>query len=209
MFLFIEAAAAYEKLYEEEFGLQRNTVRAGQFIGAPTRGSWQQVYSGNLNQNVNKYFNYFVFLGFINNSFDFTSPSNPQPGKQFDAELYAEVKPIDPLRVSASYRKSRLVRNDNRIRAFDSDILSVRSTYQFSRFLFTRARLDYDSLRDNFAGQFLFAYTPSPGTAFYVGYNDNFNVNGVNPFTGQFEQNFERNSRTFFIRASYLFRKSF
>lgn len=217
MFLFIEGAAAYEKLYEEEFGLQRSATRpAGYFIGAPTRGTWQQVVSANLNQNVNKYFNYFVFVGFINNAFDFNfgpshvvNASNPQPGKQFDAELFAEVKPIDPLRVSASYRKNRLVRNDNRVRTFDSDIVSIRSTYQFSRFLFTRARLDYDSLRDNFAGQVLFAYTPSPGTAFYVGYNDNFNLNGVNPFTGQLEQGFERNHRTFFIRASYLFRKSF
>jgi hypothetical protein len=210
MFLFVEAAGAYEKVYEEEFGLKRTDTRAGQFVGGPERGTWQQVYSANLNQNVNKYFNYFMFVGFINNQFDFsTNRNDPGPGKQFDIELSAEVKPIDPMRISARYRKSRLVRNDNRIRAFDSDILSVRSTYQFSRFLFTRARLDYDSLRDNFAGQLLFGYNPSPGTAFYVGYNDNFNYNGLNPFTGQIEPGFERNSRTFFIRASYLFRKSF
>ncbi|MEP7148242.1 MAG: DUF5916 domain-containing protein [Acidobacteriota bacterium] len=210
MFLFVEAAGAYERVYEEEFGLKRTDTRPGQFIGGPARGTWQQVYSANLNQNVNKYFNYSMFVGFINNQFDFsTNRSDPGPGKQFDIELSAEVKPIDPLRISARYRKSRLVRNDNRIRAFDSDILSLRSTYQFSRFLFTRARLDYDSLRDNFAGQLLFGYNPSPGTAFYVGYNDNFNFNGVNPFTGQVEQGFARNSRTFFIRASYLFRKSF
>ena len=25
---------------------------------------------------------------------------------------------------------------------------------------------------------------PSPGKALYVGYNDNFNYNGINPFTG-------------------------
>ena len=117
-------------------------------------------------------------------------------------------KTIDPLRVSATYRKSRLVRNDTNIRAFDSDLLSVRSTYQFTRFIFTRVRLDYDSMRDNYAGQLLFGWNPNPGTAFYVGYNDNFNYNGVNPYTGQLEPQFERNSRTFFIRASYLFRKS-
>jgi hypothetical protein len=32
---------------------------------------------------------------------------------------------------------------------------------------------------------------------------------GFNHFTGQIEPGFERNARTFFIRASYLFRKSF
>ena len=126
-----------------------------------------------------------------------------------DAEIFAEYKPIDPLRTSITYRKARLVRNDNRVRTFDSDLVTVRSTYQFTRFIFTRLRMDYDATSDNFTGQLLFGWNPSPGTAFYAGYNDNFNYNGVNPFTGNLENGFERNSRTFFIRASYLFRKSF
>lgn len=210
MFFSAEAAVVRENVYEEEFGIKRTDDRPGHFIGEGMRGTWQQVYSGNLTQTVNKYFNYQVFIGFINNSFDFTTTTrDPQPGQQFDVQLFAEVKPIDPFRISASYTKSRLVRNENQVRAFDSDIVSIRSTYQFTRFLFTRFRLDYDSMEDNYAGQLLFGWNPNPGTAFYVGYNDNFNYNGVNPYTGQPEPRFERNSRTFFIRASYLFRKSF
>lgn len=209
MFFFAEAAAVYESVYEEEFGIKRTSTRPGHFIGEGKRSTWQQVYSANLNQNVNKYFNYGVFVGFINNEFDFTTTTrDPEPGQQFDTELSLEFKPINPLRISADYRKSRMVRNEDKTRAFDSDILSLRSTYQFTRFLFTRFRLDYDSMRGNYAGQALFGWNPNPGTAFYVGYNDNFNYNGVNPYTGQFEPTFERNSRTFFIRASYLFRKS-
>jgi hypothetical protein len=64
-------------------------------------------------------------------------------------------------------------------------------------------------MSSNVSGQMLLGWNPSPGTAFYAGYNDNFNYNGFNPYTGQFEPRFERNNRTFFIRASYLFRKSF
>ena len=120
-----------------------------------------------------------------------------------------EYKPIDPLRFSLDYSKSFLKRNDTGLDAFDTNIVTLRSTYQFSRFTYVRARWDYDSLRANASGQFLFGWNPNPGTAFYVGYNDNFNYNGFNPFTGQAETRFERNSRTFFIRASYLFRKSF
>jgi hypothetical protein len=52
-------------------------------------------------------------------------------------------------------------------------------------------------------------WTPSPGTSFYVGYNDDMNYNSPNPFTGQLTPGFRRNSRTFFIKMSYLFRKSF
>jgi len=134
---------------------------------------------------------------------------DPGAGWQFDANVGAEYKPIDPLRISLDVTKSRLRRNDNGATAFDTNIFSMRSTYQFSRFTYTRLRLDYDTLSRSVGGQFLFGWNPNPGTAFYVGYNDNFNYNGFSPLTGQLENRFERNSRTFFIRASYLFRKSF
>ncbi len=212
IFISAESGIFYEKIYEEEFGLRRMPTRPGAFAGRPSRGTWQQYMSVNINQTVNKRFNYGLFVGMINNAFDFdfgNSPQDPQPGLQRDAEIYLEYKPIDPLRMSVSYRKSRLDRKSDRLRAFDSDIVSINSTYQFSRFLFTRLRLDHDNMQRNYSGQFLFGWNPNPGTAFYVGYNDNFNYSGWNPYTYQRENGFERNSRTFFIRASYLFRKSF
>ena len=58
-------------------------------------------------------------------------------------------------------------------------------------------------------GQFLFGWTPNPGTSFYVGYNDDLQRNGYNPFNSQLEPGLRRNGRTFFIKASYLFRRSF
>ena len=133
---------------------------------------------------------------------------DPGPGQQYDFGFGVEYKPITPLRVSLNYKKSRLVRDDTGLEAFDSNIVSIKSTYQFTRFLYTRVRLDYNSITSNVKGQYLFGWNPNPGTAFYVGYNDDFNYNGFNPFTGSLEPRFERNSRTFFIRASYLFRKS-
>ena len=36
-------------------------------------------------------------------------------------------------------------------------------------------RIDYDTLQARVFGQFLFAWTPSPGTAFYAGYDYNLN----------------------------------
>ncbi|MGE3467817.1 MAG: hypothetical protein AB7J13_12915, partial [Pyrinomonadaceae bacterium] len=215
-YLFLGGGTSKEKIYEEEFGLKRSPTRpVGTFLGEPFRETWQQWASANINQTPSKRFNYGLFVGAINNSFDFfyfdpvTGLQNPGPGLQLDAEVYLEVKPIDPFRVSMSYNKSRLSRKDNHARSFDSDIVSIRSTYQFTRFLFTRFRLDYEGTAKNFAGQILVGWTPSPGTAFYAGYNDDLNRNGFNRFNGQFEPGFHRNSRTFFIRASYLFRKSF
>jgi hypothetical protein len=205
----------FQKIYEEEFGLKRIPGRPqGTFAGAPDRSTWIQTFSANINQNYNKRFSYGAFAGVRRNVFDYfyydraTGLQDPGPAFQMDGEVWGEVRPSDPLRISASYRKSRMNRRENAERRFDSDIFSLRSTYQFTRFMFTRFRLDYDSMRRNFAGQLLFGWAPNPGTAFYVGYNDNINYNGFNPFTGQYEPGLKRDSRTFFVRASYLFRKS-
>ncbi len=155
---------------------------------------------------------YLAFLArFIQNpnSGENPPPLDPGTGQQFDVEMGFEYKPTDPLRISVNYTKSKLTRYDSDRDAYDTNIFTLRSTYQFTRFTFAKARWDYDTLRANASGQLLVGWNPNPGTAFYVGYNDNFNYNGFSPITGQFEQRFERNSRTFFIRASYLFRKSF
>jgi hypothetical protein len=212
----IEANNSYSKIYEDEFGLKRMPTRPlGTFFGDPTRATWQQSASMNISQNVNKRFSYGLWTGGIRNQFDFfyadpvTGLQDPGTGMQLDGEVWGSVRPVDKLSVSASYRKSRLTRNDNRRRVFDSDIVTVRSTYQFTRFFFARVRFDHNASANNYSGQALFGWAPNPGTAFYVGYNDNANRNGFNPFTGQFEPGFERNARTFFIRASYLLRRSF
>ena len=259
MFIYTEFGVQFEKIYEHEFGPNRNLAanRPGAFFGAPTRSATQPYFSVNANKTVNKQLSVYGFVGSIFNSFDYdfgagpryprASPAfstylnspqyqsyiaglyayqadpvnNPYPnfaeppqldpgsGWQFDMNLGFEYKPTEPLRISLDYTKSRLTRNDNKKTAYDTNIFTVRSTYQFTRFIYVRARWDYDTLNSNASGQLLFGWNPNPGTAFYVGYNDNFNYKGYSPFTGQFEPGFERNSRTFFIRASYLFRKSF
>ncbi len=214
-FLMFEVGASREKIYEEEFGLKRSPTRPeGTFYGEGFRYTWQNYMSINMNQTLNKKFNYGFFIGHIRNAFNYFNfhPSglqDPVTGKQYDLEVWGEYKPIEPLRINFGYRKSRLDHNEDRVRAFDSDIVSLRSTYQFTRFIFARVRVDYLSDERNYAAQALFGWNPSPGTAFYVGYNDNFNYNGFNPYTGAFEPGVGRNQRTFFIRASYLFRKSF
>ena len=226
-FLFFETGAYYERIFEEEFGLKRGLTRGGAFFGEPERSTWQHYVSGNINTTPHKRISLGAFFGFTSNAFDFdfgggprfprvspaalagSSKQDPGSGRQWDMNAYVELRPTDPLRISFSYNKSHLTRNDTGLTVFDSNIFTLRSTYQFTRFTFVRARWDYDSISSNARGQLLFGWNPNPGTAVYVGYNDNFNYNGFNPFTGELEPRFERNSRTFFIRASYLFRKSF
>lgn len=138
------------------------------------------------------------------------SPSqDPGPGNQLHLEGNLTFQPTNAWHNSLSVSKDRLVRYDTNRVAFDDNIVSLRSTYQFTRYTFFRARIDFESIESRVRGQFLLGWTPNPGTAFYLGYNDDLSHNGFSPFTGQLEPGFRRNGRTFFIKLSYLFRHSF
>lgn len=137
------------------------------------------------------------------------APQDPGPGSFFNMNAGITYQPSTPLNLTLSFTKQRLRRYDTHLLAFDENIVSLKGTYQFTRFIFARGRIDFDSLASNIKGQFLFGWTPNPGTALYIGYNDDVNRNGYSPFTNQLEPGFRRNGRTFFIKMSYLIRKSF
>ena len=218
----------YERIFEEEFGVRRTATRQGAFFGRPERSTNQfnpYIYGGSRPNNK---ISLNMFMAYGVNSFDFdfgalpkfvrVSPAaiadpfaaqDPGPGKSFSMDFGAEYRPTKPLSLSLSFSQSKLRRNDTGQLAFQDNIYSFRTTDQFSRFIFARGRIDYDTLASNARGQFLFGYTPNPGTAFYVGYNDDLSYNGSSPFTGQLERGLRRNGRTFFIKMSYLIRKSF
>lgn len=227
-FFNVNGGIGYDRLFEEEFGLRRMPTRPeGAFFGDYERSAKQGWLSVNFDKQINEKISIGVGAGTIFNAFDFDfgagnrfpriSPAaldgsdqlDPGVGQQYDFGFEVELKPINPLRIEVEYNRTFLVRKDTDKTAFDSNIGTIRATYQFTRFIFVRTRIDYDSIDSNFKGQFLFGWNPSPGKAFYVGYNDDFNYNGFNPYSENGEPRFARNSRTFFIRLSYLFRKSF
>ncbi len=159
---------------------------------------------------------------------DFGSGSNNYPRVSPSALLLGEKAPLDPgrgsllqfnggityqptneLRTSFSINHQRLRRYDTGLVAYKINILTARGTYQFTKATFARLILDYNTLNSRLRSQALFGWTPSPGTAFYAGYNDDLNYASPHPFTTQIVPGFRRNSRTIFIKASYLIRKGF
>ena len=140
---------------------------------------------------------------------DPNSPLDPGPGDSSDVSLFFTYQPTQALRTLFSYTRSKLTRNDTGRVAFSDQIYSLHADYRFTRFLFMRGRLDYDWLSANVLGQLLLGWTPNPGTAVYVGYDDYLNYNGFNSVTGRFEPGLHRNERVFFLKMSYLFRHSF
>ncbi|MBC7899413.1 MAG: carbohydrate binding family 9 domain-containing protein [Saprospiraceae bacterium] len=137
-------------------------------------------------------------------------PANdPGPGDQLTFESTVRYQPTTAFQTQLNFTKRRLVRHDTGKLAFDDNVFSSRSTYQFNRDIFARLRVDYSTFTNRARSQLVLGWTPSPGTAIYAGYNDDLNYNGYNPYNGRFEPGLNGNGRSFFIKASYLFRKSF
>ena len=224
-YLSFSAYADYYRLLEEEFGPRRTATHPGAFFGAPERST---VYPGftieggttpskkySLTLSVDRSWRTFDFDFGAGPRFPRVSPAalndpraplDPGLGNSLDISGAVNWQPTDALQLSLNYTKSRLVRSDTRRVAYDQDLYSWRGTYQFGRFVFVRARFDYDKLSAKIGSQLLAGWTPHPGTAFYIGYDEDLNRNGYNPFTGQFEAGIHRNGRTFFVKTSYLFR---
>lgn len=223
----INIGTAYEKLYEDEFGPRRNPNQTGAFFGEPERSAFKVFGDFGIEKSFGKLFGFDGKIGFTKNSFELdfgaserfkrVSPAallgedrlDPGKGSNLRYELDFRLQPSDPFRINFKYQRSRLWRNDNGLVAFDSNIFSLKSTYQFTRFIFARTRFDYETIDGTLNSQHLFGWNPSPGTAFYIGYNDNSSYRAFNQFNGRFDEGFRRDGKSFFIRMSYLFRKSF
>jgi hypothetical protein len=224
----VAVGVGYERLFEQEFGARRTATQSGAFFGGPERSTYNRGIGFGFSTNPSQLIGGYFSIDYSINDFDFDfgageryprvspaaladpdAPLDPGPGRALGINAGFSLQPRNEFQLSLNYTKQRLRRNDTGLLAFDENIFSFRSTYQFTRFVFFRARADYDTLESSVRGQLLFGYTPNPGTAFYVGYNDDISRNGFNPFTGQLEPGFRRNGRTFFVKVSYLIRKSF
>jgi hypothetical protein len=219
----------YERVFEHEFGARRKATRQGAFFGSDSeRSAPFKAIQGFIETSPNKQFFAFVFVdhtwGLMEYDFgngpDFPRASraaqldprngfDPGPGDQWFIESSFRYQPTTAFQTQLNYNKRRLVRHDTGLVAFDDNIFSSRSTYQFSRNTFARLRLDYSTLNKHVRPQLVAGWTPNPGTALYVGYNDDVSYNSYNPYTGRLEPGFQGNGRSFFIKASYLFRRSF
>lgn len=224
-----EGNFGYERVFEEEFGPRRSATRQGAFFGDDSeRSTRKRSTTVWFETNPSDRFSFEAYIARSWDVLDFDFGAGPRYPRVSRAALFDPDSPLDPgpanalefgaevsfnptesLSASLEYSRTRLHRNDTDRTVFVDHIYSLNARYQFTRFAFARVRLDYDTLASSVRGQYLFAWTPGPGTAFYAGYNDDLNYNGFSPFTGHLEPGFRRNNRAFFVKISYLIRRSF
>ncbi|HET8644775.1 MAG TPA: hypothetical protein VFO85_04760, partial [Vicinamibacteria bacterium] len=189
--LTVRAFADYVRLLEEEF----DTV----FLGSPQRRTVYSGYSAQVDATPSKAWSGSLAVSHSWNTFDYDFGAGPRyprvspaaltdpdaerdPGPAASAYYQGrlEWKPAEALRGSISYTRSRMVRNDTRRLAFDQGLYTLQATVQVSRSGFCRLRADFDSLQSRVHGQVLAGWTPSPGTAVYFGYDDDWRRDGFN-----------------------------
>jgi hypothetical protein len=224
--LHLYAYRDYERLFEEEFGVRRGPGRAGAFIGDGERStSWEGfIVTGStapseaiaLTASISRSWDVFDYDFGAGPKYPRVSPAaviDPDaafdPGPATSTTISGEItwRPMDPVRTSMAVSRDTLVRNDNRRTAYDTTLVSWRTTYQFTRFTFARLRTDWDSANATLRGQYLVGWTPTPGTAIYAGFNDVATIDGVDPVTGVPVPGFRRNGRTLFVKLSYMLRR--
>lgn len=228
-FIGVTFQLGYERVLEHEFGANRTATRPGALFGQAERSANYWAFQGFIETTPTKKLYFFYFTDFTNGQMDYdfgagqrfprasyaaqtfgqNAPYDPGPGSQIIIDSTIRYQPTSAFKTQLDFHKIRLVRHDTGLVAFDDNIFSSRSTYQFTRNTFARLRLDYSTLASRVRPQFVLGWTPNPGTALYVGYNDDLNYNGYNPYTGLYQPGISGNGRSFFIKMSYLFKKSF
>ncbi len=148
--------------------------------------------------------------------------ARPSAADLRELSVMGEVRPSARLSLATSYLWTRL-RDREGAHVFTDHILRAKLNYQFTRSLQARAIVQYDDLtaasaltalepRRNLNLDLLFTYLRTPGTALYVGYNDDLEnldprlILGPNGLL-RTPRGLRSTGRQFFVKVSYLLRR--
>ena len=162
---------------------------------------------------------------------------NPAPGQipsllhENFLQAFVTVQPLGSLTIDNTYLMDRNFSAATGLFVFENQTLRTKINYQFTRAFSARVIVEYDSLLANplqtslsrtkqVATQALLTWLPHPGTAIYVGYNNDLQnldhqVCSQLPGSGQCDPtqpflpratNYLNDGRQFFVKASYLLR---
>jgi hypothetical protein len=131
---------------------------------------------------------------------------DPYQGRGADVSASITYLPSDKLNFALSYTYSNFTRSTDGLREYDYAILRSLNTYQFNKFLFFRAIVEYNSFRKRLLTDFLASFTYIPGTVVFIGYGSSYEKTAWRDGAYEPSDRFQETNRGFFFKASYLWR---
>ncbi len=137
----------------------------------------------------------------------FYDPAAPLAGERQRLNGGFVLQPNGQFSQSVSVDRVSFDRRDTSARLYTVDIVNSKTTWQFTRQLFLRGLVQYDSSRHRVLTDTLLSFELRPGSVFYVGYGSlierrAFEDGRWSVGAGAFQQS----QRGFFTKVSYLFR---
>jgi hypothetical protein len=133
-------------------------------------------------------------------------PVSPFQGRFQQERLNVTFQPTPQFSESVSYTFTRFNRTTGE-KVYDVNIVNTRTTFQFTKHFFLRGIVQFDSVRHQVLTDGLASFELRPGTVVYAGYGSlveerAFEGGRLIPAPGTYLTT----RRTFFFKASYLFR---
>lgn len=132
--------------------------------------------------------------------------STPFEGSSNVVQAIAIFQPSDKLTARVDFVFSDFKRDSDNFLLYEYPITRLRLTYQMNKYLFFRGIAEYNKFKKQLITDFLASFTYIPGTVLHFGYgslyekiewiNDRYIPSG----------NFKETARSFFFKASYLWR---
>lgn len=137
----------------------------------------------------------------------FYDSAAPYAGRTTSFNLDLIFQPTDQINSRFSLRFAEFLRWPDREKVYDYTILRNRTTFQFNKYLFLRAIVEYNSFRRTITGDFLASFTYIPGTVVYFGYGSLYERPEAG-LPGELRPNdaYRLARNNFFFKASYLLR---
>ncbi len=220
-FLNLYGYTDYLRVFEEEFGPSRSATQPGAFSGDAERSTRHTGFTVELGTAPRRSVSVYALYDRTWDTLDYDlgagrfprvspgalldpkAPLDPGPADYSLFQATLALQPSQALRVSGSYEHGRMRRHDTGLPVFDQQLASLRLQYAFSRASWLRGRLDYDSLDGRMFQQLVFGWTPRPGTALYVGFDE------TGEWSDTSRRRYTRRERTVFAKLSLARRSRF
>lgn len=141
----------------------------------------------------------------------FYDPDDPFLGNRLSFIFALRFQPNPKLTQDLEYTYQHFKRSSDSSLVYDLNILVSRTTFQFNKYLFIRALVQYDSYQNVVLTDMLASFTLIPGTVVHLGYGSLHQKQYWDDINQQWDTGVDlgkyyQNTQSLFFKVSYLYR---